>query len=260
MTTSDKFITVAFMFNFTELIGYGASFFVALSLLMSSFIALRVLNLIGAIAFVTYGILIGSIPILITNGFIMGINVWFLLRMTRKDLNGVRYIPVHQDRHGQLNDFIEDVEEDLRTFFPDFSLDRLHTTFATGGKVYAAMKGLVPIGISLVHPVPPPGTETQRDLEELYHRIRSSLGEDEVLLIPVDYVTKKYRGLGLVDQLYEAIVAQEGCYSGILAVPVAKGARRHERFLRRHGFTQAIATDSYTLYSRSVECAEPLKG
>ncbi len=253
MTTGDNFVTVATMLDITELIGYGASFFVAISLLMSSFIALRVLNLIGAVAFVTYGVLIGSIPILITNSFIMGINIWFLLRMTRKDLNGVRYIPVHQDRRGQLEDFIEDVEKDLVSFFPDFSMDRLHTTFTTGGKGYAAMKGLMPIGISLVHPVPAAGIEERPELEELYCRIRAALGEEEVLLIPVDYVTKKYRGLGLVDQLYQAILEQEGFSRGILAVPVARQARRHERFLRRHGFVEALNTDAYILYSRPVD-------
>ena len=43
-----------------EIIGYTASFLVALSMAMNSLFKLRVANLIGAICFTTYGLLIGA--------------------------------------------------------------------------------------------------------------------------------------------------------------------------------------------------------
>ncbi len=45
---------------------------------MTSVVRLRMLSLAGSVAFVVYGILIESIPIIVTNGAIALINVWFL--------------------------------------------------------------------------------------------------------------------------------------------------------------------------------------
>ena len=44
-----------------EIIGYAASLLVALSLTMKSLQKLRIINMIGAIVFIVYGLLIGAI-------------------------------------------------------------------------------------------------------------------------------------------------------------------------------------------------------
>ena len=67
-----------------DLIGYAASALVVLALTRSSVVKLRILSLLGSVCFVTYGLMIGSIPILITNGCIAAINLWFL----RKEFAG----------------------------------------------------------------------------------------------------------------------------------------------------------------------------
>lgn len=64
-----------------EILGYVASGFVVASLTMSSVLKLRVLSLIGSTTFLVYGLLIDSIPVAITNGVIMVINVVFLYRL-----------------------------------------------------------------------------------------------------------------------------------------------------------------------------------
>ena len=61
-----------------EIIEYAASILVALSLMMSKIVTLRIINLIGAALFFLYGILIDSIPVAAMNGFIVLINVYFL--------------------------------------------------------------------------------------------------------------------------------------------------------------------------------------
>ena len=45
-------------FDFIELLGYMATFFVAASFLFKSIIHLRVVNIIGAVLFVVYGLMI----------------------------------------------------------------------------------------------------------------------------------------------------------------------------------------------------------
>ncbi|CAB4365662.1 unannotated protein [freshwater metagenome] len=57
--------------NATGLIGYVASAFVVLSLAMTSVVRLRMISLVGALAFIVYGVRLGSPPIVVTNGSIL---------------------------------------------------------------------------------------------------------------------------------------------------------------------------------------------
>ena len=69
-------------FNSTELIGYVASALVVVSLAMTSVVRLRAISLVGSVAFVVYGVLIESVPIMVTNVAIAALNVWFLRART----------------------------------------------------------------------------------------------------------------------------------------------------------------------------------
>lgn len=68
---------------YIELIGYVASALIAFSMMLSSILRLRLINLAGALAFTVYGILIGAIPVAILNGLIVLVNAHYLLRMLR---------------------------------------------------------------------------------------------------------------------------------------------------------------------------------
>jgi hypothetical protein len=69
---------VVFDLSGVELVGYLASALVVLALTMTSVVRLRMVSLAGSITFFVYGTLIDSVPIMITNGSIAVINVWFL--------------------------------------------------------------------------------------------------------------------------------------------------------------------------------------
>ncbi len=58
-----------------EIIGYIASALVAISLMMSSILKLRVINLIGAAFFTVYGLLIGAYPVAVVNFIIVLIDI-----------------------------------------------------------------------------------------------------------------------------------------------------------------------------------------
>ncbi|WP_418114522.1 YgjV family protein [Vibrio scophthalmi] len=73
-------------FNGVELLGYAASIMVALSLTMKDIIKLRIINFFGCALFTAYGLMIDSWPVVLTNGFIACVNVYFLVKM-------------HQDKH-----------------------------------------------------------------------------------------------------------------------------------------------------------------
>jgi uncharacterized protein with PQ loop repeat len=62
----------------TEWVGYAASLGVLLSFLMKDIKTLRLVNSVGCLLFVVYGVLLSSIPIIITNVAILLINFYYL--------------------------------------------------------------------------------------------------------------------------------------------------------------------------------------
>ena len=64
--------------SYIEWVGYLASFFLLLSFLMRNITTLRYVNSIGCLLFVAYGILLSSWPLIITNGAIFLINIYYL--------------------------------------------------------------------------------------------------------------------------------------------------------------------------------------
>lgn len=67
----------------TEYIGYAASAVVLISFLMKNIRNLRILNTVGCLLFIGYGVLLSSIPIIATNAAIVLINGFYLLKMAR---------------------------------------------------------------------------------------------------------------------------------------------------------------------------------
>ncbi len=62
----------------TEWVGYLASLGVLISFLMKDIKVLRLVNSVGCALFVLYGILLGSIPVILTNTAILFINLYYL--------------------------------------------------------------------------------------------------------------------------------------------------------------------------------------
>lgn len=64
----------------TEWIGYAASLGVLVSFLMKDIKVLRVVNSVGCALFVAYGLMLGSIPVIVTNVAILFVNAYYLLK------------------------------------------------------------------------------------------------------------------------------------------------------------------------------------
>lgn len=71
------------MFNVSvvEWVGYCASAVVAISLLMTSIIQLRIINSIGCMLFVFYGLSVGAYPVAFANAVIVIINLYNLYKL-----------------------------------------------------------------------------------------------------------------------------------------------------------------------------------
>jgi hypothetical protein len=65
----------------TEWVGYLASFALIISFMMKKINTLRVINSLGALLFIVYGVMLDiSWPIIITNGFILLANIFYLAK------------------------------------------------------------------------------------------------------------------------------------------------------------------------------------
>jgi hypothetical protein len=72
----------------TQIIGYTASTLLIISFILKDITKLRVMNSFGCAFFIAYGILLDwNWPIIIPNAFIIGVNIYHLLKDRRLKLN-----------------------------------------------------------------------------------------------------------------------------------------------------------------------------
>ena len=191
-------------FESVELVGYLGSALVVLALTMTSVVRLRMISLLGSITFGVYGILIESVPIIITNVSIAVINVWFL----RTELGLHRDLgasPIAPDAPF-LTDFIDVHLADIRRFQPDFAMPE-EDAFV----LLLTRDGL------------PAGAVVGRR-------------HDDELAITLDYVTPPYRDSRLGNWLFGP---GRGAFrkAGITRLTSSAGDAAHRAYLERMGFT-----------------------
>lgn len=102
-----------------EWIGYGASLIIALSMAISSIVKFRVVNLIGAALFSIYGFLIGSIPVGVMNGFIVAVDIYFLVQfISQKELFETLEV---SGSNRYMHRFLEFHFNDIKKYYPNFN-------------------------------------------------------------------------------------------------------------------------------------------
>ncbi len=101
-----------------EFFGYVGSVLVVVSMLMSSVVKLRVINMVGSVISGTYALIIGSFPLALMNIsliIINGINLYKLL------MNKQTYDLIETGAgDGFLTYFLDHYQADIRSFFPGF--------------------------------------------------------------------------------------------------------------------------------------------
>jgi hypothetical protein len=193
-----------------EFIGYAGSLLVVVSLLMSSIWYLRWINLAGAIAFTVYGVLIPAWPVAAVNGFIILIDVYYLVKMSRakEHFDLVRAEP----ESALLLRFCDYYGADIATFFPDFSSGQLRDAAS-----WYVTRDLMPVGLFAVS------------------------DEGEVL---IDYVVPSHRDLKSARFLYGRGI-DEIRSLGIKTLTVKTEVPSHATYLKRMGY-QADASSAGT--------------
>lgn len=184
-----------------ELIGYVGSALVVVSLLMSSVLKLRIINMTGSLIFCVYAVVIGSYPTAVMNGALVFINIYFLVKLLRSKSHFS--FEECDTSNATLLRVLSKHEADIRTFFPDWNNDmnNINRTFIQFLDDEIA-------GITLAHE-----------------------NDDKSLSLIVDYSTPHYRDCKLGKFVYESL-NEKGfhklCYEG--------NSKIHRDFLTKMGF------------------------
>jgi len=208
--------------NLVEVIGYAGSVLVALSLMMNSLVRLRWINLAGALFFAVYGLLVGAYPVLVVNGFIVLVNVWYLVRMARAREYFTQVKLAYAD-NAYLLEFLDFHYKDIGRFFPDFDLAALkdpHIVFI--------LRNMNPAGVVVY---------TQADGAAHIH---------------LDYALPPYRDLRTGRFFLDQWVPR-WCEEGICRLTCRDQAGQHGSYLQKLGFQAVEGGDPGIFEFRACE-------
>lgn len=111
-----------------EIIGYIGSALVLVSMLMTSVVKLRIINLTGSVIFAGYALAIRSYPTAIMNICLAGINIYHLYRIFKEEK---AYTLIKTDvKDGYFSYLLNSCLSDIKFWFPDFSTEGLGNCFA----------------------------------------------------------------------------------------------------------------------------------
>lgn len=106
--------------------GYLASLFLILALSTNRDLKFRWFTLCGNVSFIVYAILLPSIPVLITNTILLGINIYYLRKLYRKQESFD--IIEFSGNEALAHKFLEFHEKEIAHYFPDFRKEQLHNS------------------------------------------------------------------------------------------------------------------------------------
>lgn len=187
-----------------EIIGYVASILVAIAITMRSIVHLRLVNMVGAIFFTIYGVLIQAYPVAIMNALIVFINLYYLWKM----YNSKEYfelLPVNPDSI-YLQHFLEFYRADINKILPNFQYDP-----TTNNLIWLILRDMNPAGVFI------------------------GKHEGESLFVTLDYVIPGYRDFKSGKFVYADNLA-EFKQKGIKHIYSPKGYAIHEKYLKKIGF------------------------
>ena len=188
-----------------QIIGYTGSVLVAVSLMMSNIVRLRWINLFGAGTFATYGLLINAYPVLVLNGFIVFVDLFYLIKMSRvKDAFELLQIDAHQSPF--LKMFIKYHKEEILKYFPDFDLSKLNNP-----RCIFILRNLMPVGLFICLPY------------------------KSMLEIEIDFVVNEYRDFKNAHYLFHSrieIFKEQGFRAFIMKSEIDA----HIKYLKKLGF------------------------
>ncbi len=206
-----------------EIIGYVASILVAVSLMMRSILRLRIINLLGALFFTVYGLLIRAYPVAAVNFFIVLIDLYYLYDMLKaKEYFDLLEVQPSSD---YLHYFLDFYGDEIRKFMPEF--DRV-SALEEGQLIFFVLRDMVPAGLFI-----------------------GDVRQEGVLCVALDFVIPGYRDFKIGRYVYKK---QDDFFlkRGIETIYSRPGSETHASYLQRMGF-ERVQGEEGVLYAFHLE-------
>ena len=183
---------------------------VAVSLMMSGIVKLRIINLIGAIIFATYGLLINALPVAIVNGFICFVDIYYLYDIFKAK----EYFKVLEVMHNSeyVNYFLAFHDQEIKKYMPSFSFNGNEDSV-----VFFILRNSIPAGL-----------------------ICATKKDDDSLFIELDFVIPGYRDLKIGKYVYQNIFTKKK----IKKLYSNPGNAKHDSYLQKMGFVKTVLNEN----------------
>jgi hypothetical protein len=207
--------------NAFQILGYAASALVAIALMMTSIIKLRMISLCGAACFVVYGLAIRAYPVAILNFFIILIHLYHLHdAFTAKEYFKLLAVSPQSE---YLQFFLNFYAQEIKKFLPNFSYAPSETQLT-----FFILRDLVPAGLFIAEP-----------------------HGNQALMIKIDFVIPGYRDFKIGQFLF---VEKSEIFKakGLRKIYSESGTPKHEGYLRRMGFVPDSSQPGEPLYGLAL--------
>jgi presenilin-like A22 family membrane protease len=187
-------------------IGYVASLFLIVSLIVHGDLKFRLYNSLGCVAFIIYGIAFNAWPVILTNALLLAINIYYLNKFYKHQENFELIEFAADDK--LITTFLKFYETDIATYFPDFAATQLQGNFN-----FIVLRDLVIANIFSAH-----------------------IAENGDATVAINYTTKKYRDFKVGKFIFEK--EKQHLISKHVKRIVYKivNNKNHATFLKMYGF------------------------
>ena len=185
---------------YLEMFGYVGTALVLPSMMMTSVVKLRLLNMAGSVISMTYAVLCGAWPVVFLNAGLILINLYRLLHLRRTDA-AFRLVPTAIGDQS-LQYYLQLYREDIARFFPTY-----HPSDDPEQEAYVVYDCAEAVGLLI------------------------GRREEDGLHVSLDYAMPRYRNCSVAKYLFDQLKS-----SGTACLITEAGPECHNRYLAQMGF------------------------
>lgn len=187
--------------------GYLASLALIFSLLAGSDLKFRWWNIMGTVFFIVYSLILNAIPVLLTNGILFIINLYYLVKIYGR--NETFDVLEFKGEEKLADKFLNFYKTDIADYFPEFAAEKMK-----GNLNFVVLRDIV--------------------IANMFSASVLPNGDAEVLL---NYTTQKYRDYKVGTYLFDKdkqLLLDKGIKRIVYKHTIGK---KHQAFLKKMGFS-----------------------
>lgn len=186
-----------------EIIGYVGSALIVISMMMTSVLRLRLVNILGCGISICYAIAVKAYPVAFLNAFLIVVNMAKIIQLFR--LEKSYHMIVSKGTAGLPQYLVQKYNDDILNFFPDFK------KIDDEDDVFILMNGDIATGITA-----------------------GKIDENKNFNVKIDYTTPAYRDNSAGLYLYKEI-GKLGCCKRVV---FETSSKNHENYMYKIGFVK----------------------